>query len=172
MIVARARRLASFEDAVDFVDWSEWSDDERRRCVVYACYEIRRRGTPVQRRGRRRALRLFRSWLSSAEREQLRRCGRIHVRGSVGGCYRINPYVGVTERVELHGKHWFRRTTFCYHDAESSLPDADVALAHYLLIRSDEREFILRANEHVPSWQMWNPDYARRLMARREMAAL
>jgi len=166
-VLELARRFARHEFHLDVQPgagmWDALTDEERRRCLAYTLYEMQRRTKPEQ----RKALRLFRSWLTENQRQQLRTRQDVMVRGSAGGMYRINPYCGATERVERHGKRWFARTRFCYHDPAGELPKADVALGHLLLIRADEPEFILRANEHVSSGEMWSSAYRRRLAVAR-----
>jgi hypothetical protein len=165
-IIRRARVLATFDAAWDTCEWEGWSAEDRRLCLTMACYEAARQHTRNT-MGQRRALRLFRSWCDSGQRQQLRRCGYIYATGSAGGVYRLHPYCGHTERVERHGNRWFARTRFCYHDVEERLPHADVALAHLLLIRADEPEFLLRANERPARHGLWDASYNRRLARHR-----
>jgi hypothetical protein len=93
------------------------------------------------------------------------------VEGSAGGTYRVMPYCGQTQRVERHGRRWFAKAAFCYHDKEGELPKADVALAHLLLLKTDEPGFLAAANHRVLGDQLWNRDYIRRLRERRAQRA-
>lgn len=158
---ALALRLAEGEIAFDMMDWSGVSAQEQRDLVALACHIIldRRRGGP-----QRRAMGLFRSWLTPSERIELRSRRHVTVTGTAGGRYRIIPATGTTQRIELHRSRWFLKASFCLHP-DQWIPPADVALAHYLSIRTDEPAFLAAANRH--EHQLWDGAYLRRLNAAR-----
>jgi hypothetical protein len=163
-VVALAQRLADHEVAPDAVDWSEFTERQVRSVMLYVGYIFhnRQRASP-------KARRLFRSWLTREERRELTRSGHVTVTGSAGGRYRVNIH-GSTHRIELHGRRWFRRESYCLHP-EMFVPDGDIALAHYLLLRTDEPAFLAQANRHEGYSLLWNGDWLRRLSAaRRERA--
>lgn len=156
-----ARALANGTVAPDQVDWSEWSHRDAQNALSLACNITRAR----QRKGpQRRALRLFRSWLRPDELAELRRSRSVTMTGAAGGRYRILPNTGTTQRVERHGSRWYVRASYCLHPDEW-IPPADVALAHYLCLRTDEASFLALANEH--QHQLWDGAYLRRLNAAR-----
>lgn len=159
-----AMSIADGSVAVDMVDWSGATEQERRDVFALAIYELTQRrnnGAP-----QRRAKRLFRSWLTARERKELsnRRC--VTVRGASGAQYRIWPNSGVTHVLEQHGKRMYARASFCL-DPDHWVPPADVALAHYLCIQTDEADFLSRANRHEQRQTMWDGAYLRRLNAAR-----
>lgn len=162
-----AQALADGAVAPDQVDWSQHSGQEWQDIIVLAAHLLaeRRRRAPQL-----RALRLFRSWLRPAERAEFRRSRCVTVTGTAGGRYRIWPCTGLTQRIERHGKRWFGKAALCLHP-DAWIPPADIALAHYLNIRTDEPAFLARANEHQT--QLWDGAYLRRLNAarRRQNAA-
>jgi hypothetical protein len=161
-MLALATGLAELTIAVDMVDWSPYSDREREDVLALGLYILRQR---VRAEPQRRALRLFRSWLSACERAELRVRRHVTVTGSLGGRYRIMPATGVTLRIERHGQRWFGRSSFCLHPDEW-VPPADVALGHYLCLRTDEAAFLRSANEHRSD--LWDGAYIRRLRAARD----
>lgn len=127
-------------------------------------YERRRRGTPEQ----RKAMRLLRTWLTPEQRGELQRRRYFSVTGSAGGRYRIMPGSGVTAKLERHGAREFGHAcSYCLHDELGELPKADVALAHLLLLTTDEPRFLSLANHHDRANMMWNGEWLRRLNARR-----
>jgi hypothetical protein len=156
-IAERAQLMADGVVAPDMADWRDWSEREQEDAVALALYILRCR----RRKGpQRRAMRLLRSWLSAAQREQLRRNRSFVARGSRGGRYRIVPGTGVTQRIERHGKRDYARSSYCLHPDEW-IPPADIAIAHLLLLRTDEAAFLRRANEHRT--ELWDGAYLRRL---------
>ena len=157
-----ATSLADLTIAVDMFDWSPYSDREREDVLALGLYILRQRSRAEP---QQRALGLFRSWLSAEERAELRTRRHVTVTGSLGGRYRIMPATGVTVHIELHGQRWFGRSSFCLHPDEW-VPPADVALAHYLGLRTDEAAFLRDANEHRSD--LWDGAYIRRLRAARE----
>lgn len=168
-MLARIDGLLTGRMAWDMCDWSEWTDQEQRDCHVLTIYEARRR---VERNSasRRRARRLFASWLTDAERRELKQRRAVTVVGSAGGRYRLRPTGGATASIERRGTRWFALGTYCLHPTELELPHADIALAHLLLLKTDEPAFLREANFY-PS-QLWDGAWLRRLnAARRERAA-
>jgi hypothetical protein len=155
-LLALALRIVRYEVAIDMVEGL--TEDEARRLLSYVLYELRRRGLPSQ----RRAGQLFKSWLTTAQADELRRREHVTVTGSMGGVYRIRPRAGVTERVERHGRNWYRIATYCYHDAEGELPAGDIALAHLLILSTDEARFLAEANETKHWPQCWDSEYMTR----------
>lgn len=171
-LIALAKRVASFELVFDMSsELDDLTEEERRAVAAFAVYIIRFVGRgPSQ----RRALALFRSWLTDDMREELRRAAAVIVIGSAGGTYRISPFSGQTQRVERHGRRWFAKASYCYHDEEGDLPKADVALAHLLFLATDEPRFLASANASELGDQLWNREYLRRIRearARREAEA-
>ncbi len=166
-----AGRLARSEVAADTcVEWCDWTPAARRECIALACYEI---GRQRDRRPQRMARRLFRSWLTQRQRDEHRRRGSVVVRGSAGGTYRVQPEsVRTTVRVERHGSRWYARGAwYCLHPEDVDLPPADLALAHLLLLTTDEPAFLAAANAHAAGDQMWDRDYLRRLREARDREA-
>lgn len=162
-MVALARHMADDEIAPDLSPEFQALDAASRRHVLsLACYAIQRR---LERPPQLKATRLLASWLTPSERRQLRRRGYVHVRGSAGGWYRIHPHSGAN-KIERHGRRWFTKADYCLHDAEQELPRADVALAHYLWLVTDEPAFLRMANEHRRD-MLWNGEWLRRLKAAR-----
>lgn len=105
-------------------------------------FRERRRAGP-----RNRALALFRSWLSKGEREELRQRRHVTLVGERHR-YRILPATGITQRVERRKSRWYAVATYCLHPSDW-VPPGDVALAHYLLLKTDEAAFLATANEHA-----------------------
>lgn len=162
----RATALATGALAWDMADWDGWTEAEMRDVVTLTFY-VARMKDEKRRRAQRRALRLLRSWLPEPQRQQLRRSQQFKVRGSAGGRYRLHPSTGITSRIERHGSRDFAVETFCLHPPDVSLPPADISLAHYLLLVTDEPRFLATANATDRRSQLWNGDYLRRLNARR-----
>jgi hypothetical protein len=161
-IIPLAVRLARGEWHPDVNGWPEgFSDEDRRRVVSFGLYEIQRlreRRCPRQ----RKAMRLLRSWLPAAARDQLRRSRyQFYLTGASGTVYRLYPRTGKTERVVRHGTRYFLAASFCYHDPDEQLPPADITLAHALLILTDEGRFLREANEHPHQTTMWDPAWRR-----------
>lgn len=147
-MVALARRFVSHEVAPDMcAEWADWTPQERRETISLTVYIIR---TEDREPAERKARALFRSWLTAAQRAELTRTGQVVVTGSAGGRYRIGPtWLATTRRIERHGRRDFAVAQYCLHDAGAELPRADIALAHLLLIVTDEAEFLRQANEHA-----------------------
>lgn len=162
-IVALAGGIARYEVAVDFVDWTDFNADEKDTVMMLATYEVRLHA----RKDNRKAMRLLRTWLSDHQTADLRRLGWFYVRGSDGGMYRLRPHVAHVEKVERHGKNWFGKFRYCFHDEGAVLPPADVTLAHVLHLVTDEADFLARANATVQGADMWDGNYRRRLRAAR-----
>lgn len=156
----------------DIGDWyQELTDNEKHVVMALACYEV---GyvKPKEKTAQRKAQRLLRTWLTPEQRESLKRKQQFIVVGSLGGRYRLMPRMGRTARIERHGTRDFETATYCLHDDASELPAADLALAHYLMIMTDEADFLAQANEHKNS-MLWNSEWLRRLAAgRRERKRL
>lgn len=165
-VAERARLMADGVLHPDMADWTGWNEREVENACVLGIYLLRQRKANGP---QRRALRLFRSWLTPPELEEYRRRRHVTVRGTAGGRYRIRPSAGLTQRVERHGSRDFAKVTFCLHP-DHWVPPADVALGHYLTIQTDEPAFIEAANEHRTN--LWDGAYLRRLnQARRRRRA-
>lgn len=142
----RVHVLVSGELAFDMASWDGWNKREIYNCTQLALYEIAHQ-RELKSAARHRALALFRSWLSPDERAQLRVYRRVRVHGSAGGVYDVTPYQGITTRkLEQHGSRWYSVETFCLHDDPGTLPQPDIALAHLLLLKTDEPRFLATAN--------------------------
>ncbi len=159
-------------DAVRWEDGTPATPEEFRDIVLLRAYAFRQ----IERRRRRasgpqrRALRLLRSLLSGEQLRQLRSNREFLATAASGNTYRIDPRRGITEQVTRHGRRWFVLRRFCLHDSEEGkMPAADLAIAHLLLLLSDEAEFLRLANATYMRDQLWNADYRRRL---REARAL
>jgi len=115
----------------------------------------------------RRAMKLLRSLLPKAQREQLRRNRYFIVEAPSGNGYRFLPKLGMVERVARHGRRWFATHRFCIHDDQSdpaqAMPPADLTVAHLLLISADEGVFLATANSRATDGMLWNGGYLRRL---------
>lgn len=162
----RAAALATGVLAWDMADWTGWTEQEQRDILTLTLY-VRKMKDEKRRKAQRRAMSLLRSWLPDPQRQQLRRSRKFKVRGSAGGRYRLYPSTGTTSRIERHGSRDFAVQTFCLHPPDVSLPPADISLAHYLLLVTDEPRFLATANATDRLTQLWNGDYLRRLNARR-----
>lgn len=159
-IIALARRVVSGEIAFDGSDELDaLTEEERHEVCVLAVYELQRRHRPEN---QRTATRLFKSWLTASQRLELRQRGHVTVTGSEGGVYRLRPQNGMCERVEQHGKNWYRVATYCYHDVDGELPNADTSLAHLLILSTDEARFRAEANQTACWPQCWDSSYMRR----------
>lgn len=162
-IIALARRLISGEWQPGDGWPDSFADHEQRGVLALGEYERHRRRArhnPHQ----RKAMRLLMAWLPATAREELRRSRHsFSVVGSAGGTYRLYPRVGMTERVERHGRYFYRVGTFCYHDPECELPSADITLAHAMLIQTDEPAFLASANETRRELLMWDRTYMRHM---------
>lgn len=107
-------------------------------------YELKYR---QHQRGQKKALPLLRRYLTPTQRQDMRRRLVFTVVGSEGGIYQLAPHSGaVFGELVQKGKRCYRGATFCYHDPESVLPAADVALGQMLLIMTDEPKFLAEAN--------------------------
>jgi hypothetical protein len=165
-IAARVEALASGVLAWDMADWADWSEPEQHSVFALCLYELERRDR-ARREAQRRALRLLRSWLPPAQVEQFQRSRCFTVTGSAGGRYRLHPDTGTTQRVERHGKRDYAVESYCLHPPDQRLPPADISLAHYLLLVTDEPRFLALANAYSCRDRLWNGDYLRRLRAAR-----
>lgn len=159
-IVRVAKVIAAGDQHPDMGALDGFTEDEGRQVVSLALYQIR---YGPRRRAQRKARQLFQSWLTPAQREEYRRRGEVRIVGSAGGHYRIHPNAGRAERIERHGKNWYAVSDFCYHDQDCELPNADLALVHFLMLLTDEPGFLAVANEHPRDRQMWNGEYLRRM---------
>lgn len=170
-ILSLARQVARHELHPDVGTWYlALTEDEQRRVLAYAVYEIsfQRRIGPRQ----RRAQRLLRQWLPLPQRVELKYTREFRVTGSAGGRYKFRPSCGYTYRLERHGQYEYCVSRFCFHDEAEELPNADLTLAHYLLIVTDEPAFLAAANEHPMKSSQWDGAWRRRLnQARRDRAA-
>jgi hypothetical protein len=165
-MVERAEALARESLAWDMADWSGWTEREMSDVFTLVLY-IRQTRDVKRREAQRRAMRLLRSWLPEPQRRRLSRNREFKVRGSAGGRYRLYPSTGTTSRIRRHGTRDFAVTTYCLHPPDVKLPPADISLAHYLLIVTDEPRFLATANATDRMTQLWNGDYLRRLRANR-----
>jgi len=140
----------------------------REQCeiVLAVIYDFPRRRRRVK-HAQRKAMRLLRSYLSADQRRQLRQRGEFMVHASHGGVYRICPSTGNVWGVELHGRHYFGVRTYCYHDPENELPDADLSVAHLMLLSCDEPAFLAAANVRERPPQCWDGEWLRTLAAAR-----
>lgn len=169
-ILALARRVVNHEIAFDGSDELDaLTEAERREVCVLAVYELQRRHRPAN---QRTAMRLLRSWLTPQQARELSMRGHVTVVGSLGGVYRLRPQNALCERVERHGKNWYRVATYCYHDVDSELPAADVSLAQLLILATDEARFRAEANETKCWPECWDSEYMRRRAAIRRGAVL
>lgn len=159
-IVRAAKAIAAGDQHPDMGALDGFTADEGRQVLSLALYQIQ---YGPRRRAQRKARRLFQSWLTPAQRAEYRSRGDVRIVGSAGGHYRIQPNAGRAERIERHGKNWYAVSDFCYHDEAAELPNADLALVHMLMLRTDEPGFLAVANEHKRDRQMWNGDYLRRI---------
>lgn len=161
-ICALARRIAAHEVAWDTHDWRGYSDEDQRQVLSLACYALSCRKTRY-RPNQRKAMRLLKSWLTPVQVRQLRRSQRFMARGSDGGMYRLFPTVGLIEKIERHGQRWFAKWSYCFHDDGRELPPADLSLAHFCHVTTDEPDFLARANATRRGEDMWSTEYRRRL---------
>lgn len=166
-VIAMMEAIADGSLAVDMVDWDQFAKKDADNILVGALHILRERQRGVP---QRRARELLRSWLSPAQRAELSKSRCVTVIGSAGGRYRLHPETGNTKRVELHGTRWFSKASYCLHPDEW-IPPADVALAHYLLLRTDEPAFLAQANEHPNTSSLWDGAYLRRINAARKARA-
>lgn len=135
-----AGRLQSREEAREFLFFLRLvSMEERERKM--------KRG-----RSQRRALKLLYSLIGAESRAQVSRSKYFIVVAKSGSTYRLWPHAGMTERVEPHGTKLFGVESYCYHDEGGELPRADVTIAHFLELVTDEEGFLSRANatRHSP----------------------
>jgi hypothetical protein len=174
-LVELARAIASGAGHPDIEPyasrWDALNEYDQRQVLALAEYERRFGRCASRSPEQRKARRLLRSLLAPWERREWSRNGEFHTIGSAGGRYRIRPSVGHTWRLEFHGTRWFGVSRFCLHDEAEELPPADIAVAHYLLLRANEPAFLALANEHLWERQMWNPAYLRGLREVRRLRA-
>lgn len=167
VVMEHVRRLA--DGPLDGLDEAIrlWATDERlnrldrQDVLTLVAYDMEyREGKRIRRSSaQRRAMRLFKSFLSTEQQAQLRRSNgyRVFVRGSNGGIYRLNPRTASVHRVEQKGKRWEWTQGYCLHDyaednpGKNRLPPADVSLQHLLLLSADEPAFLEAAhvNERI-----------------------
>lgn len=165
-LAALARQCAAGDLHPDIGDWfHELTALEQNVVLMLTVHEIQNR--PRYRKpSQRKAQTLLRTWLTPEQRESLKRKQQFIVIGSIGGRYRLMPRMGRTAKIERHGTRDFETATYCLHDDASELPPADLTLAHYLMIVTDEADFLAQANEHKNS-MLWNSEWLRRLAASR-----
>lgn len=164
VMLERVHAIVDGTLAYDMADWSDWSEQERRDCLALAIYGVEQRIWRTC-RARRKSVQLFRSWLTADERACLRQRRCVEVVGSAGGRYRIYPAGGGTTRIERHGTRWYGVARYCFHDPDGELPPADIALAHLLILKTDEPRFLATAN--ATRTDLWDGAWLRRLNARR-----
>ena len=160
-----------YPDDFRWLDGTELTPDEWREVLALRAYLAQMRHRKGRdRKGQRRAMRLLRSLLTPEQRRRLRTSKNVLVH-TTGGTYRLWPGQGLAEAMERHGKNWYCRTQFCLHDEpdENAMPPADVAIAHLLLLMTDEGEFLRLANATRNRSDLWNGDYLRRMRNRRVM---
>jgi hypothetical protein len=170
MIALVNAALARPEAAERLVGWWRWADgtgvsaSERADLAALLWYTRHLREQRRDRPAQRRAMRLLRSLLPAPMRAELRRRRCFHVRAASGATYRLDPRIGLAERVERHGGRWYATRSFCLHDAddEGKMPPADRTVAHLLLLMADEPAFLATANATRCDDQLWNRDYLRR----------
>lgn len=96
-----------------------------------------------------KAVILLRRHLTDEQRRQYDKEGFFLVEVNSGRKYRIEK--GVVANVKLLGPEGERAASLCVHPADSTIPDADVALAQKLMLLCDEETFIRLANVHHAS---------------------
>lgn len=182
-MVQVARLFATGVWMPDYIDDIVWEDGEkitRREAMAViglVQYEMQRRSR-YDRVAQRKARKLLKRFLTKEQLRQMRGVGYFYVRAASGTVYRIDPKMGWSSRVARHGKHYFETHRFCLHDfpavnpeaplsEQQEMPPADVALAHLLLLTTNEQEFLATANERVRETGLWNGDYLRRLRQNR-----
>jgi hypothetical protein len=174
-VLEYSRRVAHQDVSVQQLEAdASVSNYDKRQILALALYTIEYEASQRDKRSRRqrRAMALLRSFLSDSQRSQLRRSGHLLVRGSLGNYYRLYPGMGGVWRVEQRGSHWVAIASYCLHDyaeddpsfvpsgfpdegKRSRLPSADRTLAHLLMLRADEGEFRLLANESIRLHRRW-----------------
>lgn len=187
--------------ADDLMGMPDVGEDDKRDALALGLYVLRQR---IRRAAERagpagRAMALFRSFLTEAQRAELRRRRAIRIVGSAGGLYRLQPTTGSVGLLERHGSRWYEVVTYCLHDAPVAadepvtrglaaalgygaaailaatggrMPPADLSLAHMLLLLADEGEFRRLANAtDRRSETLWNGAWLRRCRASRRAAA-
>lgn len=154
------------------VPWDEMDQEAKKTLASLLWYEVEARLAVQQRDERRkamapaqkRALGLFLSLLSPAQRVEYRKTRRVTVRGNAGGWYRLRPTTGRVSQVEPHGVRWYAVTSYCLHDPNGDLPPADSSVGHLLLLSTDEPSFLATANAtDRRSTTLWNGEWLRRL---------
>lgn len=173
-ILELAKAIAEDRIAPDDVDWTEISTDQFNQLLWMVDYvaadnrlkEFEARSRPAQ----RRAYRLLRTLLTPEQRQQLTQGRNFRVTGSAGRTYRLWPAVHLVEKVEKHGRYWFRKGSFCLHPEPETVPKADVTIGHLLMLRADEPGFLQLANFTGAS-MLWDGDWMRRLNRARLMCA-
>jgi len=103
-----------------------------------------------------KAGRLLRTLLTPEQLKSWDTCNYFHEQGKVtGDWYRFNRWNMEVRCVYNRGKKKSRfyedRAYFCIHpDLTIGMPKADVTITQLLLLRTDEREFLKKANFHHP----------------------
>lgn len=169
------RNEMSVEEGLAKCASGEWTDNDLHLVMWIGEDRIYRRWKKKQISAQRRALALFRSLLTRAERDELRR-NRCVTIDTGSARYRLHPNTGGLQVLERHGSQWYVKGLFCYHEAEGQprLPSADRSIAHLMLLRYDEERLLAEANI---TWRDrinagWDGDWRRRLnAARREREA-
>lgn len=155
------------------LEWNLTTEEWVRLATLVVDEKKRRARVEKEREAvQQRARRLLRSYLTKAQRKELRDRRHVRVIGSAGGRYKLYPGTGVAYGCELHGTRWFGVKSYCLHDADRVMPPADVTLGQMLLLLSDEPSFLATANmTDRRSWCLWNGEWLRRLnRAKRERA--
>lgn len=185
-----AQRLAAFEITTDELAAHPGLDDaDRSQVLTLGLYIVQSRAIAERRAklggGQRRALRLLRTFLTPAQREQLGRNRAFVVALPSGRAYRLHPNTGWVARVERHGSRWVACATYCLHEPDlevipempgavtvPAIPPADRTIGHLLLLLADEARFLALANYTARRHGGWDGDWRRRLnRARAERAA-
>lgn len=169
-----AKGLAHREISFESVDWAAIPVETQATIAALVRYEARRIADRLHaaRTSQIRAMALLRSLLTFDQRLELRQNKEFTVIGSAGGRYRLHPRSGTLARVEKHGKRWYARTRYCFHDPGSVMPEADVTIGQMLHLMSDEPGFLAMANATEYLTELWNGAYWKRMRnARREREA-
>ena len=154
------------------VPWEKMDTEAKATLASLLWYEVEARLAVDQRDAKRkkvapaqkRAMGLFLSLLTPAQRAEYRCTRRVLLRGSAGGRYRLRPSTGRVCQVEKHGSRWYTVTSYCLHDPDGALPPADSSIGHLLLLLSDEPAFLAEANAtDRRSTTLWNGPWLRRL---------
>lgn len=150
-------------EAIQKVKWKRMTEDDKSEIRSLVMYESQRLAEieqeealkAVQRPAQRRAYKLLRSLLTAAQNDQLTRCGYLHITGTMGGLYRLDPTHGKVYKCLSLGGRYHRVISFCFHDPNYVMPPADLTIGHMLWLLSDEGAFLAEANSTVWALSRW-----------------